>query len=681
MKMYGGAFPEEFIPLSKFKEIGNVKPSNPPDVDNDPVKWCYISPAQLKNRHKKLEELKSKCDDYVSKTTKKLYTKNIFYESIIKIIRENKEIAKIFKAYTYQYGGGSRHKTEEEHNTVILPIIDEYLYTGLTLEQLLRAELEYITIDDILLLKIPNIGNILPNQQFEHDKKVMEIKANILRDNYDEEKLKSIGMPEIEKWTEEHNVTLRKHIQTEIFNKLRTDTEPAISPAQFIRMGFSKKYLEQNHITEYTLTDLQKYGLSIRELENTVFPETYDKQLKQDGSIQDYDKTLKSAGFEAVNFKKAGYNLKQLIELEFTADNLKEITFTNNDFVVSNNLKADDLKAKGFDAERILHVKLTGYNYLYLIEKKFIEINEYLKSIGFTATELYVSTYNGLLKYPHIYVYHSNKPRLSNDILGILIMSKFKHKEIETISGINNNNIKSAIKHLIYWKENFSSSAKLNLTNIGFSPSELKTIGFSASELQDVGFNVDKLLNAGFSKNEIIQIKKFSAVELRKAGFSIQDFKNGNLDPRSLNPADFSLEEVINLIEIPEDIKNIPYGDKRISKTTGYHLKYLKEAGYDLIGNDAYNLKHIFESGKYVYGEIKDIIESYKTDTNPDTKEKLNKIKDLLSGLKDIIKKDDKSMCIRNWTGTTDPNCVYVKCNVKGAEPCPTNVVGQAPSL
>jgi hypothetical protein len=122
-------------------------------------------------------------------------------------------------------------------------------------------------------------------EKIERENAITEIIDNVRSDGYDDAKLQAIGMPPVKEWTEINNQNLRNSIKKDIFNKLRQDTNPHISPAQFIKMGFLKQYLADEGITEnadglpdkintYTLNDLKTYGrLSITELKDAGFTE------------------------------------------------------------------------------------------------------------------------------------------------------------------------------------------------------------------------------------------------------------------------------------------------------------------------------------------------------------------------------------------------------------------------
>jgi hypothetical protein len=204
------------------------------------------------------------------------------------------------------------------------------------------------------------------------------------------------------------------------------------------------------------------------------------------------------------------------------------------------------------------------------------------------------------------------------------------------------------------------------LKNAGFTAADFKNSRINITFIKGVGFALTELTDAGYTLKELFDIG-YNRAEFEDANYTLQRLKNDGATARQLIIAGFNdLEQVINLRQILDNINGKPY-DNRTQNNTGYHLIDLNEAGYDLIGYEKYNLKHIFESGKYAYGEIKDVIDSYKTyaNTKPDIKKNLDEIKGHLTKLKDAIKKDNKTMCTRGFTGTTDLNCVYKADQVK----------------
>lgn len=615
MKMRGGVFPNDKIPLSKFNGVEDLQMQGGIKIED-----ANIPANILQLRNKELIELKGSLDAQLSN---KPYTYGYFNNYIIKPIQND---VSVFRTY-------SKGEIPIIHHTAILPIIEEYMGAGFTLEQLLRAELEYITIDAILNVKVPDISAIA--DLYTRNEKNVEIRDNVQSDGITDEILSKIAGTEMQfvkenwrqKWTEAHNTILRNRIKDSIFTKLREDTDPAILPAQFIRMGFSKDYLAKNGITEiadgssgnntYTLKDLKTYegGLSIRELKDARFTD---------------DVKLKEAGFTAADFRKAKYNLKQLIALEFTEEELNQskIMFTTADFPDNDTyLTAEKLKEAGFDAIRIHDIKMRSTTDKDQRDAAKIKIGKYLKLIGFTAQDLCnKSVYN----------------------IEDLFVAGFNYADIQLCNPELRN-----LYHVIHNLLSSRVEPRYTIERLGVTLPDLKQIGFLPHELEHLKI-----------------IEDASLPTLRSAGFTAEDFQKRHIKysdddrivplpykdkPKALfmKKLGFTLEE---LIGIPPGLR--------------YHLTDLFPAYEDeLIDPDKFNIARIFENGKHTYGEISDVVDKYKDMTEHNLN--LTRIKTKLTELKDAItNKDGKRMCDRGFSvpgkkGPTDRECKYDKARLK----------------
>jgi hypothetical protein len=122
---------------------------------------------------------------------------------------------------------------------------------------------------------------------------------------------------------------------------------------------------------------------------------------------------------------------------------------------------------------------------------------------------------------------------------------------------------------------------------------ELRVSGFTAQDIKSHirGVTIAMLLVAGFSLPDL-KTAGFSALELRTAKFSLPDLKTAGFSARDLKTTGCSLLDLISL----DDTVIFPLSD-------------LKDAGYNLINTQ--NLSDIFKSGKYTYGQIKEMYNSY----------------------------------------------------------------------
>ena len=187
--------------------------------------------------------------------------------------------------------------------------------------------------------------------------------------------------------------------------------------------------------------------------------------------------------------------------------------------------------------------------------------------------------------------------------------------------GFNVTELKEAIQ--LYGDKNKIFTTKDILTSYntdGITQKDITELRTSKFTAQDIKFHIrgvkiEMLLVAGFSLPDL-KTAGFSAHELRQAKVSLPDLKTAGFSARELRKAEFSLQDLISL------------GDT-------FTLSDLKE-GYDLINTK--NLSDIFQSGKYTYGEIKNIYNSYiATFTSKNDIDKLNNAKKQFDTFKSSI--------------------------------------------
>jgi intracellular multiplication protein IcmE len=206
-----------------------------------------------------------------------------------------------------------------------------------------------------------------------------------------------------------------------------------------------------------------------------------------------------------------------------------------------------------------------------------------------------------------------------------------------------------------------------DLKTAGFTAPKFKTDRFSARELKMGGFSAKELLDAGFTARELIT-GQFDIDDLKTAGLTLLDLKTGGLTARELSMGGFSLLDLIKLRQIQEGVDGYTDRDKNL---TGYTLKELQEAKYDLLTNPDYDLNYIFKNAKYTYGEIKDAHAYYKK-LNDDQKSQTGltryKMYDkILQDIYMILRTDKNEGCQRTkgiiaGIGKETPlNCVYNK--------------------
>jgi hypothetical protein len=217
----------------------------------------------------------------------------------------------------------------------------------------------------------------------------------------------------------------------------------------------------------------------------------------------------------------------------------------------------------------------------------------------------------------------------------------------------------------------------------GISPTALKSAGFTASELKQDdafdwyklklgGFSVKELIDAKFPRKEIFeyelqQINELHT-ELKKISGAFKDNTNSQLSQVQHKQMTmfFSQTEtkrkdyITKIEEIVKGLKDAGFTFTELFgakipvlylQKAGFTLEYLitspshiyllnelKQIGFDLIGDDKYNLSHIFESGKYTYDDIKKMYDLYTKEYKEDEVKK-NKIKNQLTSFELMLKK------------------------------------------
>jgi hypothetical protein len=650
MKMRGGVFPNDNILLSQFKHTQTHT--------HFPKSSCYITPATLQKRIEYLQKYKAALDELLNKgkDNETHYTHDLFKEGVLDRINENIHIFQKYSPNPY-----NDQSFDYVRPGFILPILNEYLAAGFTPEELLRAELDDITITAILNEIVPAIdtSTILTNKR---QSKSMRAKISVY--GYNKEFLLSANIPkavldEEELWTEKYTDLLKQKI-TETM--LTTLISANISTAeQLIKLGFSRSDLENNNIP-YKLSELK--SVSINRLVEGGF------------TLQE----IKTAEFTVKDFRESGYNLKQLIELGFMKNDFQpftNITFTSSEFPENNTLTADIFKRAGFKCEDVYKLKYDTYTQIKSISKEIdaAHINTiienvfiYLKSIGFTVQEFMNAFTQGTDK------------ENTNIAVQNLILAGFDYTQINSF--IENNKIYMAIKSLVPDIISHCSSLRLTYTDlreIGFFPMDIAIMNYgkvypikytTTNELQayknakftPTDFQMESFIDSQpmYKKVPMEYTKKFSAFHLKEAGFS--------------------LEELILTKEQNE--QNEQNSNER---RLGYDLKDLMcEYTDEFINPKEVNIVDIFESGFYTYGEIRKVLETYekkgdwyekdlsikrRVDRLTNREQNLSQVRDNLTKLKNkriIVDGEKKSMCERKWglgffgsNGTTDDNCKY----------------------
>ena len=695
MKMRGGVFPNDAIPLTQFKHSDTG--------EHFPKSSYYITPNTLQSRIGYLQRYKRDLDTLLNKGTdnETQYTHDLFKEGVFdRIEKDIKEKIRLFQKHSpYTYDDDRFFRVVSQG--FILPILNEYLAAGFTPEELLRAELDDITITAILNEIVPAIDNSTPLTNVRQSK---SMRAKISVYGYNDTFLVSARIPqdvinEKNPWTEVHTNLLKQKIRDTILTALIA--AKISTPAQLINLGFSLEELNAKTI-EYDLSKLK--NVSIEKLLDAGF--SLDK--------------LKVAEFTANDFRNNGYNLKQLIEFKFKMKDFEEskIKFTDDDFPVNGDLDAEVFKTEDFTFLDVYNLKLGTYNKQEKEDDedgrvrflKFrVNILQYLKSIHVRAQDL---------KDSDIFIFPEKSAVIN------LILAGFNYADIQAVKPpIENDEIYKILREIVGPRSILQEFK--DCRNLKFSYKDLKDIGFLPMEISTINnirnFEVKKqdledIKSAGFTVldfqmepiENLINNMRAAKVTFNETPFKANTVRNVPMEytkkhfkPSDMYDAGFKLQDLIRTQELEEENKKFTNLGLGPEYRLEYELKDLmltyKREFIDP-NPPACNIAKIFETGLYTYGEIRQVVEAYErkgdwytNDANiksaiDDTRSYINiiigkdvydanldSIKTLLTKMKNEIITDDTGkqapMCQRTGglgglfgrNGTTDDNCRYKK--------------------
>ncbi|MGL5741187.1 MAG: type IVB secretion system protein DotG/IcmE [Legionella sp.] len=296
----------------------------------------------------------------------------------------------------------------------------------------------------------------------------------------------------------------------------------------------------------FTDQDLANAGFTPQEM-STATPLT-DAQINAAGCNPDQLKKLFAAGVSAKRIKelngcsadalkKAGYDVKSLLDAGFTPQQLLAAGFFPKD-LENAGLSPIDILANGRVAdcsvESLKKARAAGVSALTIkktlgCSAKALKDAGYsakdLKDAGFTAAELKDAGFSA--KDLKDAGFSAKDLRDAGFSANDLKDAGFSAKDLKD-AGFSASDLKAAGFGLKDLKD-AGFSAK-DLKAAGFSARELKDAGFSARVLKDAGFNAAQLKGAGFGARDLVDAG-FSAGDLQGAGFSPTELQNAGLTP------------------------------------------------------------------------------------------------------------------------------------------------------
>ena len=362
---------------------------------------------------------------------------------------------------------------------------------------------------------------------------------------------------------------------------------------------------------------------------------------------------LKQGEFTATEFKIAEIKAKDLLNIGFTFLELIEAGYN-----------ATELKASGLDVTQLtpdFFGELFKNNIVERLYHLDFTIND-LKNNGYTLIELLKGGYNKIkcasveLDIKGLNRYDFNEWKLTpiqtivklKELLFTakeLLDMKFTLVEL-IIAGYNANDLATeniTIEGLNRY--HFNDFNEWKLTPIQ-TIVKLKELGFTAKDLHNMKFTFQELIE---SNNLFFMKSGFYLHELINLGLTAKQAKEiqNNITIEKIKQ-ELNLQNLVKLqFRLNDDPVVLPENQIK------YSLEDLKEAVYDLVNDDNYNLYHIFLSGKYTYGEITKIYTILKKEKNSD---QLKEIKKSI----DIVKKsciNPEKYGIFNQLTRTNPTC------------------------
>jgi hypothetical protein len=316
-----------------------------------------------------------------------------------------------FKTYQYFYStstplrtGSTASFTKKLDNT-IWPRIKEYINAGFTPEELLRADLEDVTVNAILDVKTPSLS--------VKDLEVWELHDAKTR-------------AEFQKNSEERE-NKRIEIQNDIITKLKeNDVDELFNAKKLKQMGFSISPMKNSGFSDdiieagFTLKELKSAGYTAKQLKSSkkflfrdFIQEKYTlTELKDAGFTANefkhygiHETLLKRAGFKLSELTNSGYTLKELFDAGYTADEFIATGYTLKDLKYGG-VTAEQLKKAGFDLEKVIKLRTipddikhkpydkrtqntTGYHLIDLANAGYDLITEQYNIVDIFKTGLY----------------------------------------------------------------------------------------------------------------------------------------------------------------------------------------------------------------------------------------------------------------------------------------------------
>jgi len=280
--------------------------------------------------------------------------------------------------------------------------------------------------------------------------------------------------------------------------------------------------------------ELKKAGYTLQEL---VQAECSAFELKELGysALQ-----LREAGYTLDELRRAEYSVLELKKARFTALELRKPHFTVQELKTAN-FNVVDLKESGCTAQEL---KEAGYAL------------EVLKAAGYTFPQLIEAGWT----YENFKTAGYTFPRLSKECTG----------DVLKVGGC------------AAWKLRREGYSSQQLKDAGYSLADMKIAGYTAGELKKMGHKCQEMKNAGFHVSELV--KEFNAAELKDADpdHTVEELKDAGCSSWELKKAGYSIHEIKSSGFTAVELKEEGRFKAEDLTAAGYNAKDLKEAGYTL---------------------------------------------------------------------------------------------------
>jgi intracellular multiplication protein IcmE len=317
-----------------------------------------------------------------------------------------------------------------------------------------------------------------------------------------------------------------------------------------------------------------------------------------------------TAKITVTQLKNEGYSVEVLINIGFTAAEIRKAEFTPEEIITGltkTEKKLKELKALGFTIEELKKSRFDNNMYKNNQAKEFRDsyaLKE-LKNAGFTVNDLRNRDENpGTELQKFMMAGYSLEDLLLGFDYTILVDRHYKIMDIFNALPDNeyldkraatffyNNQIPVTDLKRKGFTASIMRDATISIAKIleAFTPAELRSSGFTAKELKDAGVNIVDLKVSGYSAAQLKEAE-FTAENVKNAGFSVAALKEAGFSAQNVKDAGFSVAELKSAGFTASDLRSIGISVAELKsagftasdlRSIGITASALKSAGFDI---------------------------------------------------------------------------------------------------